>query len=69
MILPPGGDDYPSVRLSFSCLPYLKELGINEPSSSPCLFTLLQNIHHMIQDQHTYEEVSNIIVINIVTYL
>jgi WD40 repeat protein len=54
-VCPPTPPEYSSIRLFNSCLPYLKELGVDQPSSSPCLYALLQNIHHMIQDQYTYE--------------
>ncbi len=56
-ILPPGTQDYQSERCLLSCLPSLHSLGIVDLVSAPCLVALLKNLHLVLHDQYTYEEV------------
>jgi len=40
-----------------SCLPALQAQGITDLNKTPCLMALLKNLHLVLQDQYTYEEV------------
>lgn len=56
-ILPPSPQDYTSERCLQSCLPSLHSLGIVDLDKAPCLMALLKNLHLVLHDQYSYEEV------------
>ena len=58
VLLSPGVVEYAGERCLLNCFPVLYSHGIADLSKAPCLSALLKNLHHILLDQYTYEEVS-----------
>ena len=56
-LVPPGVSEYAGERCLLNCYPVLYGHGISDLSKAPCLSALLKNLHHILIDQYTYEEV------------
>ncbi len=57
MILPPSPSEHMSERLAACFTPLLDKIGMAESTTAPILHVFLRNMHHMLLDQYTYEQV------------
>ena len=56
-LIPPGVSEYAGEHCLLNCYPVLHSHGISDLTKAPCLSALLKNLHHILLDQYTYEEV------------